>query len=120
MPWKLLLRLTGLAIILVFVVMNRQNTSDVSLGFRTFEDVPIFLSLFLAFFAGALVSIPVAVRSSARKNKSKTEKAIKRHEERKAVAEKRANRGRVRLPFGRDNKQHSAEQTGADGADGST
>lgn len=78
MPWKLLFYLVLIGVILVFVGLNLTNTSDISLGFVTFEDVPVFLSLFAAFAIGVGVAIPYAVQASSRKTKARTEKRMER------------------------------------------
>jgi uncharacterized integral membrane protein len=62
MPWKLIAFLVVIGIILAFVGFNAANTSDVSFGFYRFEDVPIFISLFAAFFIGVLVTLPFTFR----------------------------------------------------------
>lgn len=78
MPWKLLLYLIGLGIILAFVGLNLGNTSDISLGFTTFEEVPIFMSLFVAFFFGVALAVPVVMQSSSRKTRARSEKRAER------------------------------------------
>ena len=70
MPWKLILLLLGMLILLIFAVLNAANVSDISLGFYVFKDVPVFMSLYVSFVAGALFSLPFAV-SSRRKKKAK-------------------------------------------------
>ncbi|MFP4564964.1 MAG: hypothetical protein ACLFNX_00555 [Spirochaetaceae bacterium] len=62
MPWKLIVFLFFVGLILAFVGFNAANVSDVSFGFYQFEDVPIFLSLFAAFFLGVLVTLPFTFR----------------------------------------------------------
>lgn len=43
---------------LAFIVLNLGNTSDVSLGFRTFKEIPVFLTAFLSFVLGLFFSLP--------------------------------------------------------------
>lgn len=62
MPWKLIVFLVLIGLILTFVGFNAANTSDISFGFYRFEDVPIFVSLFAAFFLGVLVTLPFTIR----------------------------------------------------------
>jgi uncharacterized integral membrane protein len=62
MPWKLIVFLLIIGLVLAFVGFNAANTSDISFGFYRFEDVPIFVSLFAAFFLGVLVTLPFTVR----------------------------------------------------------
>ncbi len=61
-PWKMIFFLAILAVVVFFAGFNITNVSDISFGFYTILDVPIFISLFIAFIAGALVMIPFVVR----------------------------------------------------------
>ena len=82
MPWKLILYLVILGVILVFVGLNIGNTADISFGFHVFEQVPVFVGLFFAFFLGVLVTLPVAIKSSAQKTRKSTEKRRSREQKR--------------------------------------
>lgn len=62
MPWKLVAFLVLVGLILAFVGFNAGNVSDISFGFHRYEDVPIFVSLFAAFFLGVLVTLPFTFR----------------------------------------------------------
>lgn len=98
MPWKLVFYLVLLALILVFVGLNLGNTTDISFGFVQFQDVPVFMSLFVAFFVGVLVALPVAVQSSSRKTRERRERKelrrAARQRKKEARAEKASRRGR--------------------------
>ena len=72
-PWKLVFFLILLTIFVVFAGFNVKNVSDISLGFTTVKDVPIFLSLFIAFLAGAFIALPFAL-GKRRKKRKKREK----------------------------------------------
>ncbi|MCL2093893.1 MAG: hypothetical protein FWH12_06830 [Treponema sp.] len=54
------------AFFLAFIVFNLENKSDVSLGFRTFQDVPVFLSVLFSFALGMLFAIPIFFSLSRR------------------------------------------------------
>jgi biopolymer transport protein ExbB/TolQ len=82
MPWKLLFYLILLGLILAFVGLNLGNTTDISLGFVVFDDVPVFMSLFVAFFLGVAVAIPIVMQSSSRKTRARTEKRSERKQRR--------------------------------------
>ena len=69
-PWKMIFFLAILALVVFFAGFNITNVSDISFGFYTVIDVPIFISLFIAFIAGALVMIPFVLK----KKKSKAGK----------------------------------------------
>lgn len=77
-PWKLILFLILLLIFVLFAGFNIKNVSDINLGFATVEDVPIFISLFIAFLIGSFVVLPFTLR---RKNKHKIEKRTEKKEE---------------------------------------
>lgn len=58
MPWRLIFVVLLIGIVLFFVGFNIENRVDVSFGFHVFSQVPIFISLFVAFLAGVLVMLP--------------------------------------------------------------
>ena len=89
MPWKFVTVLVIVGLILFFVVFNMNNTSDISFGFYTAKDVPIFLSLFISFFLGFLVTLPFALSSSSRKAKATFEKQQRRGEKQEEKQEKK-------------------------------
>ena len=60
------------AIFLCFIVLNLENKTDVALGFRTFNNVPIFLSALASFIMGMIFTVPL-VFSSRRKKKIKAQ-----------------------------------------------
>ena len=69
-------------IFLGFIVLNLHHTSDLSFGFITLKDVPVFVSVLCSFMLGMLFSIPMAFalawkRRAAAKQK-KEEKAIEK------------------------------------------
>lgn len=80
MPWKFVTVLVIVGIVLLFVVFNINNTSDISFGLYTAREVPIFLSLFIAFFLGFLVTLPFALSSSSRKTRATLEKERRKEE----------------------------------------
>jgi hypothetical protein len=89
MPWKLIFYLVVVGLILVFVGLNLGNTTDISLGFVTYEGIPVFMGLFVAFFLGVAVSIPIAVQTSSRKTKARSERKREREERREDRARQR-------------------------------
>ncbi len=62
MPWRLIGFLLVLVLVAGFATVNISNRSDVSFGFFTFEEVPIFLSLLVAFILGTLLMVPFLLR----------------------------------------------------------
>jgi uncharacterized integral membrane protein len=80
MPWKFVTVLIIVGIVLLFVAFNINNTTDISFGLYTARDVPVFLSLFIAFFLGFLVTLPFALSSSSKKTKASLERQRQKEE----------------------------------------
>ncbi len=91
MPWKMIFFLVIMLLVVLFIVFNLNNSSDISFGFRSYEDVPIFLSLFIAFAAGALVSIPMVLLGKRKKNPEKRVKKEKKRTKAEAAEAGEAN-----------------------------
>ena len=78
--FKLIFFLIGLAIAILLSAFNIGNTSTISFGFATLLDIPVFLSIAIAFFAGAVFTLPFAFSVSignkrAKKSKNKEKNA---------------------------------------------
>lgn len=78
MPWKLIVFLIALGLVVAFAGFNLGHTSDISFGFYTFVEVPIFISVFVGFFVGCLITLPIAATSRFRA-KHRTPKIKKSH-----------------------------------------
>ncbi len=106
MPWKLIFYLVIVGLILVFIGLNLGNTTDISLGFHEFTDVPVFMGLFVAFFFGVAVTIPVAVQSSSRKTRARSDRKMEREEQRRLKQEakeaKKADKKALKASSARD------------------
>lgn len=74
MPWRLVVFLVILGFVVFFAGFNIENASDVSFGFYTLSDVPIFISLFIAFLVGVLIMLPFVVGTSKSKQKKHKKK----------------------------------------------
>ena len=61
MPWKLILFIVIFAIFLAFVTLNLDNRCNVNFGFAKFDNVPIFLTVFITFSLGLLCGMPLAL-----------------------------------------------------------
>lgn len=92
MPWKLVFYLILLGLILGFVGLNLGNTTDISFGFVSFSDVPVFMSLFVAFFFGVAVALPAAIRTSTRKTRARSQRTLSRREEKEAKKAAKADK----------------------------
>lgn len=120
MPWKMLMYLILLGVVLAFIGLNMGNTSDISLGFTTFESVPVFMSLFVAFFAGVVMTIPVMLFSSSRKYRQKDERRMTKEErvrlkelrkQEKEAARLQKNSGK-KEPASRDHRGETPKPSG--------
>ena len=63
-------------VFLVFIVLNLHNTSDLSFGFVTLNDIPVFVSVLCSFMLGMLFSIPLAFAISWNRRKQNKKKEI--------------------------------------------
>ncbi|MBB6478559.1 hypothetical protein [Spirochaeta isovalerica] len=82
MPWRMMRFLFIMALVILFIGLNAGYSSDIRFWFgekASFQNVPIYVSLFGAYLLGALSVIPFAVnRSISRlKKKKKKQKAEK-------------------------------------------
>ncbi len=74
-PWKLIIFLIILAFVVFFAGFNINNISSISFGFFKLEEVPIFLSLFIAFLLGAFIMLPFTFRRGKRGDKKKSKQS---------------------------------------------
>ena len=71
MPWKLIGFVVIFAIFVAFITFNLGNTCNINYGpfeFTKLNDVPVFLTIFISFFAGMFASIPFII-SAGKKRK---------------------------------------------------
>ena len=61
------------AVFLCFIIFNLGNTCDVSLGFRTFNDIPVFVTALFSYALGMLFVLPM-IFTVGRKRKVKAAK----------------------------------------------
>jgi len=63
-----------LAVFLAFIVLNMNNRCDISFGVKTFQDIPVFISVLFSFLLGMLFALPFGFSLSRKlKKKSKEE-----------------------------------------------
>ena len=91
MPWRLIQFIVIFAVFLLFIMFNLDNRSDLSLGFYTFRDVPVFLTAFFSFVCGLLLALPfmITLWLKARKGGRPAKKPGKRNGK-KGAADKKA------------------------------
>ena len=63
------------AIFLAFIVFNLDNKCNVSLGFTSFSDIPVFLTAFFSFVLGMFFTIPLMLSRGRRKKDKKGKKS---------------------------------------------
>ncbi|MDR3248611.1 MAG: hypothetical protein LBT39_07480 [Treponema sp.] len=76
MPWRLIGCILLGVVFLGFIGFNLENRCDISFGFYTFSQVPVFLTAFSAFVLGLLLALPLAItirRRSSRKDEGPKE-----------------------------------------------
>ena len=66
---RLLAFILVFAVFLAFIVLNLDNKCDVSFGFRTFKDIPVFLTAFSSFVVGMLFTGPFVLSLGRRQKK---------------------------------------------------
>ena len=125
MPWKLVGFIVCLVLGTCFAGFNLGNSCNISFGFHTFENIPIFLSLIIAFACGVVVTLPFTVikkKTAKEKQALAEEKALKKikrnqlkEEKAKASAEKAADKEanqRQKEAKKAEKQQKAAESTG--------
>ena len=61
MPWRVFGFIGLLVVVTAFSALNLDHRSDVSLGFHTFDAVPVFLTSLIAFTLGAVLVVPLTM-----------------------------------------------------------
>jgi len=56
---RLIVFIVIFAFFLVFIVLNLDNRCDISIGIKTFKDIPVFLSALFSFILGMLFAAPL-------------------------------------------------------------
>lgn len=59
MPWRRLLFLVVLALVVILLADNMENRASFSFVFARLDEVPIFMALLVAFIVGALTMLPL-------------------------------------------------------------
>ena len=77
MPWRLIQFIFIFVVLLLFVVFNLTNKSDIHFGFWSIKDVPVYLTVFASFILGMICTLPFMLKAGSQK-KNKTEKPDKK------------------------------------------
>ncbi len=79
MPWKLILFLLCIVATTFFVGFNLENSCNINLVFKTYENVPVFLTVLISFVSGIVIALlfSVGMRISSAEKKAKSSKEQK-------------------------------------------
>ncbi len=78
MKFKIILIVLIITIEAIFAGLNMKNVSDISFGFTTLKDVPVFLSILISFVSGALIVLPFTLIRGKKKIKPAENKPDKK------------------------------------------
>jgi len=73
MLWKLIGFVVIFAVFVAFITFNISNTCDINYGpfeFTKVNDVPVFLTIFISFFAGMFAAIPFIIIAGKRRKQA--------------------------------------------------
>lgn len=104
MPWKFLVFLVFLAIVILFAGINVTNSADINLGFYHFEDVPVFVGLGSAYMLGALSILPFALGKAF----SKRRKLSTKYKEKQRVTEQKNADSKAKMADRAEERQIAA------------
>jgi Na+/melibiose symporter-like transporter len=71
---RLILFIVIFAIFLTFITFNLENKCNINFVFKVLDDVPVFLTVFISFFAGFFCALPLIFRAG-KKNTDSTGKS---------------------------------------------
>ena len=95
MKFKIILIVLIITVEAVFAGLNMNNVSDISFGFKTLKDVPVFLSILISFVSGAVIVLPFTLIRGKKKIKNSSEKTFKKK----------------KLPFKKGNSKNIEEES---------
>ena len=75
MPWRLVVFIVVFIVFLVFIMFNLDNRCDINFGFKVFNDIPVFLTVFSSFILGSLCTLPLIFRTGKKQKDVKTKSA---------------------------------------------
>jgi len=70
MPWRLILTIAIFIIFMIFAAFNldEANRCNISFGFKEFENIPVFLTVFFSFVAGLVCATPLVFHIRKRRD----------------------------------------------------
>lgn len=69
MPWRMLLFLAVLVVVVVLFAVNMENRGSISFIFTRLDEVPIFMAVLVAFIAGATAMLPFTTGRRRKKSR---------------------------------------------------
>ena len=72
----------GLFLIFIMFNLGDEYKCDVRLGFKTFEEIPVYLTAFLSFALGMLFAVPLTLSFKKKKNVPQKAESIERPQKR--------------------------------------
>lgn len=88
---KLVLVILLILVQAIFAGLNMKNVSDISVGFKIFKEVPVFITIAISFVAGAIVAIPLAFIAACDRKKIGKSKVIIKAEIKEAKKQKKVD-----------------------------
>ncbi|GHV81604.1 hypothetical protein AGMMS49991_01620 [Spirochaetia bacterium] len=73
MPWRFIGFVVICGVFLIFIGLNLGNTCDISFGFASIKNVPVFFTAFASFVLGLICSIPIAIGIRLKRSKAGSE-----------------------------------------------
>lgn len=96
---KLVLVILLILVQAIFAGLNMKNVSDISVGFKVFKEVPVFITIAISFVAGALVATPLVFISKKKEKSTVISRAeIKEAKKQKKIDAKNKNVSVVKPP----------------------
>lgn len=113
MIFRLLFNILIIFLIVLFAALNASHTTDVSLGFHVFKNVPVFLSGFVAFMLGIVFMnfFSFLYRGRKKKEQKKLEKKFKHQMKKRKQEEKKNKKEQSEKEKARNKKSPQPAQT---------
>lgn len=81
MPWKTLIIIILAVLFTLFITLNVNNHTELSLVFFTLHEVPVYITVFVSMLIGALFMLPVLFNGRKSRKGSAKEKEKEKEDE---------------------------------------
>lgn len=85
MPLRLIGVILLVALLVTFIGLNLENAADISFGFYTLRDIPVFLTILASFALGLLAALPAVLVHRFKASKARPEGRVSRRAGRTAA-----------------------------------